>query len=61
VVKRDKESEKLAELRESIKAGLAKSRRLVARSRELFGAAAQGEGEPPAIKTEPNAPNRSRR
>ena len=50
-------TENFAELREKIEAGLAKSKRLIARSRELFGAAAQDEPEPPAIKP----PNPTRR
>ncbi|HYJ52867.1 MAG TPA: hypothetical protein VEW04_06820 [Allosphingosinicella sp.] len=43
-------TENFAELREKIEAGLAKSKRLVARSRELLGAVARDEPEPPAIK-----------
>ncbi len=54
--KRDTENAELAELRESIKAGIAKSKRLIARSRELIGAAAQDEPEPPAIKPDPVMP-----
>jgi hypothetical protein len=46
----DRETEELAELRESIEVGIRKSKRLVARSRELIGAAAHEEPEPPAIK-----------
>lgn len=50
---RNKDTEDLAELREAIQAGIAKSKRLVARSRELIGAAApEEEQEPPAIKAE---------
>jgi hypothetical protein len=61
VTKRDTEKVELAELRESIEAGIAKSKRLLARSRELIGAAAQREPEPPAIKPEPRSPNPARR
>jgi len=55
----DGKTEDLAELREKIKAGIAKSKRLVARSRELIGAAAanEEEAEPPAIAPEPLLPN----
>jgi hypothetical protein len=51
----DKDNETLAELRLTIQAGIEKSKRLVARSRELIGAAAPDnpethvEAEPPAI------------
>jgi hypothetical protein len=58
VGKRDIEGEDLAALRESIEAGFAKSKRLVARSRELIGAAVQDEHEPPAIKPTPANPTR---
>jgi hypothetical protein len=53
----DKEKQELAELREAIASGIEKSKRLVARSRELIGAAAHEEPEPPAIKAEPVPPN----
>ena len=53
----DNQNEDLAALREKIEAGLAKSKRLVARSRELIGAAAPGEPEPPAIAPDPVLPN----
>jgi hypothetical protein len=58
----DKESETLAELRLTIQAGIEKSKRLVARSRELIGAAAPDdpephvEREPPAIAIAPAPP-----
>jgi len=55
----DSKTEDLAELRESIEAGIAKSKRLVARSRELIGAVVshEEEPEPPAIAPEPLLPN----
>jgi hypothetical protein len=57
VADRDEKDEGLAKLREAIETGIAKSKRLVARSRELIGAAApEEEPEPPAIKPEPPNP-----
>jgi len=56
VANRDKENVDVAELRETIEAGIAKSKRLVARSRELIGAAETDEHEPPAIAPRPPNP-----
>lgn len=56
----DKKEQELAKLRESIEVGIAKSKRLVARSRALLGAVAAAEPEepePPAIAPDPVLPN----
>jgi hypothetical protein len=60
VTDRNNETEDLATLREAIEAGIAKSKRLVARSRELIGAATAEEPEPPAIKADPTPSNSAR-
>lgn len=53
----DKTNADLAELREKIEAGIEKSKRLIARSRELIRAAETDEPEPPAIAPHPILPN----
>lgn len=57
----DQDKTDYEELREEIEAGIEKSKRLVARSRELIAAVAgaedQEEPEPPAIAPGPKPPN----